>query len=175
MGSASPRSVSSWDDESTYGDDTKSPQSSFRTQNSSNPYPWEKEGASEYEQTPEGAVALDFSSSTPGTSRPPSYVSKKSNTTSLVSYSAPVCAFFGVFRRIFVVSQLTHFSFPGGSVTSVRFIPFFTVLFPYSSLLFLFTGLLTRCRPRAMASRHLRSSLRSRWTPHCWRCAHGCA
>lgn len=76
----SPRSAggssSDWDEESSYGTDDKSPQSSFRTQNSSDPYPWEKQ------------QDLAYTDATSAASRPPSYYSKQSETRSLVPESA---------------------------------------------------------------------------------------
>lgn len=79
---STPSAASMWDEESTYGDD-KSPASSYRTQNSANPYPWEKQDAASNEK--EGSVSVDIPSQS---SRPPSYVSKKSDTRSLVPFSA---------------------------------------------------------------------------------------
>ncbi|KAK4048760.1 hypothetical protein OIV83_004526 [Microbotryomycetes sp. JL201] len=68
--------ASQWDEESSYGSDDKSPESSFRTQNSSDPYPWEKQ-------------ELPYADADQST-RPPSYYSKQSETRSLVPESAPV-------------------------------------------------------------------------------------
>ncbi|GAA5821183.1 hypothetical protein JCM3770_002270 [Rhodotorula araucariae] len=80
-----PASTSSWDDESSYGGyDEKSPESSFRTQTSANPYPWEKQESS-------GAAAPAPSEhAAGGSSRPPSYRSGGKTSRGVVPPSAPV-------------------------------------------------------------------------------------
>ncbi|GAA6026761.1 hypothetical protein JCM8097_005842 [Rhodosporidiobolus ruineniae] len=94
---ATPSSSYAWDEESTYGgsyDENKSPESSFRTQTSANPYPWEKQ-ASEGPFADGAAPAshtIDFAPSTPsaaGSSRPPSYRTGASHRGTLKE-SAPV-------------------------------------------------------------------------------------
>ncbi|GAA6016931.1 hypothetical protein JCM10207_007851 [Rhodosporidiobolus poonsookiae] len=80
----------SWDDESTYGTDDKSPESSFRTQTSANPYPWEKQDALSDASSAHHTVPIDFAPSTPvASSRPPSYRSGASHR-GTVKESAPV-------------------------------------------------------------------------------------
>ncbi|KAK4052995.1 hypothetical protein OIO90_004119 [Microbotryomycetes sp. JL221] len=70
---------SNWDEESTYGvEEAKSPESSFKTQTSSDPYPWEKQELNYNDQQQDQST------------RPPSYYSKQSDTRSLVPESAPV-------------------------------------------------------------------------------------
>ncbi|BGP22563.1 proteophosphoglycan ppg4 [Rhodotorula toruloides] len=91
---------SSWEDESSYGgygDDSKSPESSFRTQTSADPYPWEKQDA-ELSSTP--AVAqVDFTPSSPtSSSRSPSYRSGGTTSRGVVPGSAPV---FGPVTSVF--------------------------------------------------------------------------
>lgn len=73
-------SSTGWDEESSYGGDEKSPDSSYRTQTSATPYPWEKQDAA-YD-------SVAAASTTDGSSRPPSYYSKKVDTISLVPTSA---------------------------------------------------------------------------------------
>ncbi|GAA5868883.1 hypothetical protein JCM8547_002855 [Rhodosporidiobolus lusitaniae] len=80
---STPSSTYSWDDESSYGGDDKSPESSFRTQTSANPYPWEKQDEPQHH-------TVDFSVVSPSqSSRPPSYRSGASHK-GTVKESAPV-------------------------------------------------------------------------------------
>ncbi|BGP37678.1 hypothetical protein JCM10450v2_001602 [Rhodotorula kratochvilovae] len=85
-----PASTSSWDDESSYGDD-KSPESSFRTQTSANPYPWEKQESSAASDAGLAQHQVDFTPSSPdASSRPPSYRSGGKTSRGVVPPSAPV-------------------------------------------------------------------------------------
>ncbi len=86
---STPGSVSSWD---SYDDDKASPDASFRTATSANPYPWEKQDTDVETETNPDSHVIDFSGyGTPQSSRPPSYMSKNppKNT---VPVSAPVWA-----------------------------------------------------------------------------------
>ncbi|GAA5890870.1 hypothetical protein JCM8208_003079 [Rhodotorula glutinis] len=76
-----PSSTYSWEDESSYGSDDKD--DSFRTQTSANPYPWEKQDASDLTSTlpPQSSSA---------SSRPPSYRSQGQSSRGVVPESAPV-------------------------------------------------------------------------------------
>ncbi|BGP13599.1 hypothetical protein JCM10213_007775 [Rhodosporidiobolus nylandii] len=86
-------SYSSWDDESSYGGDDKSPQSSFTTQTSASAHPWEKQDAliNSDVAAPGQHHTIDFSPSpsSGNSSRPPSYRSGASHR-GTVKDSAPV-------------------------------------------------------------------------------------
>ncbi|POY70142.1 hypothetical protein BMF94_6725 [Rhodotorula taiwanensis] len=87
---ATPRSSTSdsWDEESTYGasdyssEDDKA-DTSFRTQTSANPYPWEKDDANP------ATAQVGYAPSAPS-SRPPSYRSGGTSSRGVVPDSAPV-------------------------------------------------------------------------------------
>ncbi|GAA5844282.1 hypothetical protein JCM11251_003751 [Rhodosporidiobolus azoricus] len=88
-----PSSTYSWDDESSvggYASDDKSPESSFRTQTSANPYPWEKQDALSDTASTQLHHTIDIEPSSPSaSSRPPSYRSGASHR-GTVKESAPV-------------------------------------------------------------------------------------
>jgi len=83
---STPGSVSSWDT----SDDSSSPDASFRTATSANPYPWEKQETDLDTETNPDSHVVDFSGyGTPASSRPPSYMSKNPPK-NVVPSSAPV-------------------------------------------------------------------------------------
>ncbi|GAA5896602.1 hypothetical protein JCM6882_005738 [Rhodosporidiobolus microsporus] len=81
---STPSSSYSWDDESSYGDDK-----SQVSQTSANPYPWEKQDAMSDGASASQHHTIDFTPSTPGSSRPPSYRSGASHR-GTVKDSSPV-------------------------------------------------------------------------------------
>ncbi|GAA5896509.1 hypothetical protein JCM5296_000687 [Sporobolomyces johnsonii] len=85
----SPSSTYSWDDESSIGSPgDKSPGSSFRTQGSATPYPWEEQDvALDSFSSPREPVMVSFN---PGSSHPPTYKSGGKTSKGVVPESAPV-------------------------------------------------------------------------------------
>ncbi|KAI5481535.1 regulator of G protein signaling superfamily protein [Pseudohyphozyma bogoriensis] len=90
---STPSSQSSWDEESSIGDK----EDSFRSQNSSDPYPWEKEEAVYFGDQAHAMSTVTFDTgSVAHSSRPPSY--SKSTPHDLVAESAPM---FGPITKVY--------------------------------------------------------------------------